>query len=434
MNRKILLLAIPNIVTNISIPLLGMVDLGLMGHLESGIYIGAIALGSMIFNFLFWGFGFLRMGTSGFTAQAFGRRDLRESMLVLIRSVVIALGGGILFIFLQEPIARLAFSLIGGSPEVEQLAREYFYIRIYASPATLTIFALTGWFIGMQNARNPMILSISINVLNILFSLALIHLFSMKSNGIALANVLSQSTGIVLGLLLLRGYLRKLKKFFSLSDAMNWKAIKPFVAVNRDIFIRTLCLIFVLSFFTTQSANTSDTVLAVNTLLFQFFYFFSYFIDGYAYAAEALTGRYIGARNPSQLKKAIRLLFIWGISITVVFTVIYGFGGEFFLRLLTDNASLITESQPYLFWIVLVPVITFSAFLWDGIYIGATASVPMRNSMVVITLLIFLPAYYLLREPMGNNGLWLAMMIWLAARGISLWLLSGKAIYGQKMI
>jgi len=314
MNRKILLLAIPNIVTNISIPLLGMVDLGLMGHLESGIYIGAIALGSMIFNFLFWGFGFLRMGTSGFTAQAFGRRDLRESMLVLIRSVVIALGGGILFIFLQEPIARLAFSLIGGSPEVEQLAREYFYIRIYASPATLTIFALTGWFIGMQNARNPMILSISINVLNILFSLALIHLFSMKSNGIALANVLSQSTGIVLGLLLLRGYLRKLKKFFSLSDAMNWKAIKPFVAVNRDIFIRTLCLIFVLSFFTTQSANTSDTVLAVNTLLFQFFYFFSYFIDGYAYAAEALTGRYIGARNPSQLKKAIRLLFIWVIK------------------------------------------------------------------------------------------------------------------------
>jgi len=431
MNRKILLLAVPNIVTNITIPLLGMVDLGLMGHLESVIYIGAIALGSMIFNFLFWGFGFLRMGTSGFTAQAFGSRNLQEATMVLVRAVVVALGGGVLMILLQYPITKLAFLLIGGSPEVEILAKQYFYIRIYAAPATLVMYALTGWFIGMQNARTPMILAISINVLNILFSLSFIHLLGMKSDGIALANVLSQCTGILLSLLFLRGYLKKLKKYYNFRDAMNWQAIKPFVLVNKDIFIRTLCLIFVLSFFTTESANTGDTILAVNTLLFQFFYFFSYFIDGYAYAAEALTGRYIGARDQSQLKRAIRLLFFWGLSLSGIFTLIYGFGGEFIMRLLTNNPTVILESQSYLFWVFLIPFVTFSAFLWDGIYVGATASVPMRNSMVIITLVVFLPAYYLLREPLGNNGLWLATMIWLAARGISLWLLSGRAIYGR---
>ena len=431
MNRKILLLAIPNIVTNISIPLLGMVDLGLMGHLESELYIGAIALGSMIFNFLFWGFGFLRMGTSGFTAQAFGSRDLKESMHVLIRSMVVAISGGVLMILLQIPIERLAFMLIGGSQEVEQLAREYFYIRIYASPATLVMYALIGWFIGMQNARTPMILMISINVLNIIFSLGFINLLNMKSDGIALANVLSQCAGIVLTIFFISGYYRKLKKYYNLRDAMKWKAIKPYIAVNKDIFIRTLCLIFVLSFFTTQSASESDSILAVNTLLFQFFFFFSYFIDGYAFAAEALIGRYIGARDPSQLKRAIRLLFYWGIGLTAGFTVIYGLGGEFLLSLLTNNPTLILESNPYFFWVILIPIITFSAFLWDGIYVGATATVPMRNSMLIITVLVFLPAYYLLREPLGNNGLWLATMIWLAARGISLWFLSKKAIYSK---
>lgn len=431
MNRKILLLAVPNIVTNITIPLLGMVDLGLMGHLESAIYIGAIALGSMIFNFLFWGFGFLRMGTSGFTAQAFGSRNLPEATRVLVRAVVVALAGGVLMILLQVPIAKLAFLVIGGSSEVELLAREYVSIRIYAAPATLVMYALTGWFIGMQNARTPMILAISVNVLNILFSLGFIHLFAMKSDGIALANVLSQCAGIVLSLFFLTGYLKKLGPYYNFREAMNWKAIKPFVSVNKDIFIRTLCLIFVLSFFTTESANTGDTILAVNTLLFQFFYFFSYFIDGYAYAAEALTGRYIGARDHFQLKKVIRLLFIWGISLSALFTLVYGFGGEFILRLLTNNPTVILESQPYFFWVFLIPLVTFSAFLWDGIYVGATASVPMRNSMVIITLVVFLPAYFLLREPLGNNGLWLATMIWLASRGIALWLLSKKAIYGR---
>lgn len=433
MNKKILLLSIPNIITNITIPLLGMVDLGLMGHLGSQIYIGAIALGTMIFNFIFWGFGFLRMGTSGFTAQAYGGRDLKEAAQVLVRSVVVGVAGGVLLILLQGPIAWLAFRLVNGSPEVEQLAAQYFRIRVWAAPATLVMYALTGWFIGMQNARTPMILAISVNVLNILFSLGFIHLAGMTSDGIALANVLSQCTAIVLSIFFLRSYYGKLKQHLNFREALRWEAMKRFISVNKDILIRTLCLIFVLSFFTTQSASSGDTVLAVNTLLFQFFFFFSYFIDGFAYAAEALTGRFIGAGDKPALRKAVRILFIWGSSLALVFTAIYGFGGKALLQLLTDQPAIIDASLPYLFWIALIPLVTFSAFLWDGIYVGATASAPMRNSMVVITVVIFLPAYYLLSGPLGNNGLWLAMMGFMAARGLFLWLLSGRSIFRQRV-
>jgi multidrug resistance protein, MATE family len=429
MNKKILALAIPNIVTNITIPLLGMVDLGLMGHLGSQVYIGAIALGTMIFNIIFWGFGFLRMGTSGFTAQAYGGRDLKEAAQVLVRSVFVAVTGGALLILLQWPNAKMAFWLVNGSPEVEQLARQYFRIRVWAAPATLMMYALTGWFIGMQNARTPMILAISVNVLNILFSLGFIRFLGMTSDGIALANVLSQCTAILISIFFLMPYYSKLKQHLNLREAMRWEAMRRFISVNKDIFIRTLCLIFTLSFFTTQSAGEGDTMLAVNTLLFMFFYFFSYFIDGFAYAAEALTGRYIGAKDTANLKRAVRILFIWGVALAGVFTVIYGACGKWLVSLLTDNPEVLNGALPYLFWIALIPFITFSAFIWDGIYVGATASVAMRDSMVVITLLVFLPAYYLLRTPLANNGLWLAIMLFMAARGVFLTLMSGKHIF-----
>ncbi len=434
MNRKILLLSVPNIVTNITIPLLGMVDLGLMGHLGSQVFIGAIALGTMIFNFIFWGFGFLRMGTSGFTAQAYGGRDLHEAARVLLRSVSVGIAGGVLLILLQGPIAWLAFRVVDASPEVERLAAQYFRIRVWAAPATLVMYALTGWFIGMQNARTPMILAISVNLLNILFSLGFIRWFGMASDGIALANVLSQCTAIILSLFFLRSYYTRLKPYLVLREALRWTAMKRFMSVNSDIFIRTLCLIFVLSFFTTQSAAEGDTLLAVNTLLFQFFYFFSYFIDGFAYAAEALTGRYVGSQDSGSLKKAVRILFIWGASLALLFTAVYGLGGKAILRLLTDQPDVIEASLPYMFWLALIPLTTFAAFLWDGIYVGATASKPMRNSMVVITLAIFLPAYYLLRTPLGNNGLWLAMMLFMAARGSFLWALSRRSIFAGRQI
>jgi len=429
LNRRILRLSIPNIVTNITIPLLAMVDLGLMGHMGSEKYVGAVALGGMIFSFIFWAFGFLRMGTSGFTAQAYGQRNLGEAGNILIRAVATALGGGLLLVFLQWPLRWAAFSLVDGSTEVEAMAVHYFNIRIYAAPATLFIYSIIGWFIGMQNARLPMILSISVNLLNVLLSILFIKTFGMGSNGVAWANVISQYGGLILGIYLLSFYWQKIGKHTSLAKALNPKAFLQFFNVNKDIFIRTLCLIFTLSFFTTQSANTSDTILAVNTLLFQFFYFFSYFVDGFAYAAEALAGRYIGSGDRMMLTKVIRRLFIWGSAIALFFTLLFLAGGSLIFSLLTNNPVTISAAKPYMFWVVLIPVITFSAFIWDGIYVGATASAAMRNSMVVITTLIFLPAYYLFEPVMGNNGLWLAMILFMGARGIFLSFMAKKAVF-----
>ncbi len=434
MNRKILALAIPNIVTNITIPLLGMVDIGLMGHMGSAVYLGAIAIGTMIFNIIFWGFSFLRMGTSGFTAQAYGSRNLNESVLILCRSLLVGLAGSIALILLQYPIAWIAFKLVNSTTEVESLARQYFYIRIYAAPATLCIYSLTGWFIGMQNAKSPMILAISVNILNIIFSLIFIKIAHMNSDGIALANVCSQCIGLLFGLFLIRPYFRKLKKYLIFKDIFNVGALRHFLNVNKDIFIRTLCLIFTFSFFTTQSANTSDTILAVNTLLFQFLFFFSYFADGFAYAAEALTGRYIGSGDLKMLKRVIHRLFTFGTLIAVVFTIIYLLAGRTILGLLTNNEQLIASTQPYVFWIVLLPLISFAAFIWDGIYIGATASKAMRNSMLIITFGIFLPVYFAVKQSMGNHGLWLAMLLFMGSRGIFLTFMAGRTIFGYKLL
>ncbi len=406
-----------------------MVDLGLMGHLGSEKYVGAVALGGMIFSFIFWAFGFLRMGTSGFTAQAFGQRNLAETGNILIRSVVTAFGAGLLLILMQWPLGWVAFQLVDGSALVESLAYQYFTIRIYAAPATLFIYTIIGWFIGMQNARLPMILAISVNLLNVLLSLMFIKVFGMGCNGVAWANVISQYGGLLLGIYLLSFYWQKIGKKVVVAEALNRKAFRLFIYANKDIFIRTLCLIFTLSFFTTQSANTSDTILAVNTLLFQFLYFFSYFVDGFEYAAEALAGKYIGSSDKAMLIKVIRRLFIWGVVIAVAFSFVYLIAGNFILNLLTNNPNIIIAAKPYMFWVVLVPIITFSAFIWDGIYVGATASKAMRNSMLVITTLIFLPAYYIFEPIIGNNGLWLAMMLFMGARGLILSLMAKKAVY-----
>lgn len=429
LNKSILRLAIPNILSNISIPLLATVDLGLMGHMGAQKYLGAVAIGGMIFSSIFWAFGFLRMGTSGFTAQAYGKRNFAETVHILLRAVAVAFGLGLLLILLHRPIAWLAFKIIDGSSDSEQLAYSYFMIRIYSAPAVLLIYVFIGWFIGMQNSRFPMFLSLFINVLNILLSISFIKVFEMGSDGVALASSISQYAGVLLALMMITPYKRFLLKFLDMKKAFAFDAFISFFHVNKDIFIRTLCLIFTLSFFTAQSAKTNDTILAVNTLLFQFFYFFSYFIDGFAFAAEALTGKYVGARNAKMLHKVIKQLFGWGTGIAAFFTLVYALFGNMLLSLLTNDNQIIEAAAPYLFWIILVPFTTFAAFIWDGIYVGATASKAMRNSMVIITIFIFLPLYYILKPLLGNNGLWLALLIFMSARGIFLFFWSTKYVY-----
>jgi multidrug resistance protein, MATE family len=432
MNRRILELAIPNIISNLTIPLLGMVDLALMGHLEDKVYIGAVAVGSMIFNFIYWGFSFLRMGTSGFTAQSYGNRDLTELVMILVRAITIALIIGISLLIFQNLLGELSFIIIEAGPEVELLAREYFHIRILAAPATISLYALTGWFLGMQNARIPMLITIIVNILNIGFSFLFIKVFNMRADGVALGTVIAQYSGLVIAIWFLIRFYSRLFRHWEKGAVFAGQALLKFFMVNKDIFIRTLCLIFTLSFFTAQSAKSGETTLAVNSLLMQFFMLFSFLADGYAHAAEALTGRYKGAGNYLKLTGSIKLLFFWAGSIALLFTVLYLFAGNYLILLLTSNDEVIKAAMPYLKWVIAIPLISFPAFIWDGVYIGATASVSMRNSMLISTVMVFLPAYYFLEKIMGNHGLWLAFIIFMATRGITLTLMARKSIMKKR--
>ncbi|MCK5168827.1 MAG: MATE family efflux transporter, partial [Bacteroidales bacterium] len=311
MNRRILNIAIPNIISNITVPLLGIVDLALVGHLESKVYIGAIALGSMIFNFIYWGFSFLRMGTAGFAAQSYGKKDFRESFYILYRALFVGFIGAIFLLIIQKPIDLLSFFIINGSDEVEFFARQYFYIRIWAAPATIALYSISGWYIGMQNAKIPMIIAITVNLLNIGFNFLFIKVFGMKSDGVALGTVLAQYLGLIVGLIFLSKSSKRLKQYLNFKEILQINALKKFFNVNKDIFIRTISLVFALSFFTAKSAKYGDTLLAVNTLLLQFFMIYAHVVDGFAFAGEALAGKYFGARDKTNLIKVSKLLFYW---------------------------------------------------------------------------------------------------------------------------
>ena len=428
MNKEILRLSIPNIISNVTIPILGMVDLALMGHLGSDVFIGAIALGGVIFNFIYWGFSFLRMSTSGFTAQAFGKKDSKESYYILIRAVLISLLISSLILLLQHPIEWLSFKAIGGSNEVESLAKEYFRVRIWAAPATLALYSITGWFLGMQNAKYPMIIAIVINLVNIFFSVLFVFQFNMDVKGVALGTALAQYIGLIIASMLFYrkyGYLVvALKK----RAILNMQSLKEYFVVNSDIFIRTFCIIGVFTFFTSKSASTSDSILAINSLLIQFLLFFSFFIDGFAFAGEALAGKYFGAKQANKLNELTKKLFLWGLLLVFLFTTTYALGTKYILRILTTNSDLIEQARPFFIWVIILPVISFASFVWDGIYIGVTASKAMRNSLLISSVFVFIPVYLLLVEKFENHALWLAMILFMASRGIVQTVLYKKSI------
>ncbi|MCD7936159.1 MAG: MATE family efflux transporter [Tannerellaceae bacterium] len=416
MNKEILRLAVPNIVTNITVPLLGMVNTAIVGHLDSELYIGAIALAAMIFNFIYWNFGFLRMGTSGFTAQAFGADNKQEMVNILLRALSIALLIGVLFIVFQYVILKIAFRFVEAGPEMQEYVKAYFFVYIWAAPAVLGMYVVTGWFIGMQDARTPMIISIFTNLVNIGLSLLFVYGFDMQIKGVALGSALAQYIAFLLAGLC--WYVRhgSLMKYFSFAYLSDRSGFKPFFRVNRDIFLRSLALVLVTTFFTYASAKTGEVYLAVNTLLMQLFILFSYMMDGFAYSAEALTGRFLGAGNRRLLKAFIRRIFLWGIGLALFFTILYIFFTDSVLSLLTDKPAIIAVAGEFRIWPLLFPLTGFAAFLWDGIYIGLTASRQMRNSMFVAVSLFFI-SYYLLFPIWGNNGLWFSFILYLFMRG-----------------
>ena len=446
MNSRILGLALPNIVTNITVPLLGMVDMAIVGHL-SGDHIGAIAIGTQLFNLIYWNFGFLRMGTSGFTAQAFGAERWDEAVKILIRACAIALGIAVLLIALQWPISLAVPHIFEGSNHVLNLALTYFFVRIWAAPATLGLYAIKGWFIGMQDSKTPMWIAIALNCVNILASLLFVLMLEWDMFGVALGTVVANYTGLLLGIVFLR---RKLKKMdirsiqrnqnnliTLIKEALHWQDMRRFFKVNSDIFLRTLCLSGVFTFITAASSHISDQILAVDALLLQFFTLFSYIMDGFAYAGESLVGRHIGARQKRHLKLAVRLLIIWGLALTVVFTGLYAAFGNQFLHIFTDKEDIIAAAGGYMGWVLAIPICGFAAFLFDGIFIGATATRTMRNAMFVATAAFFV-IYYGLKELYGtadihlwNNILWIAFLVFLILRGLLQALRLRKDVYSQ---
>ncbi|HJA15650.1 MAG TPA: MATE family efflux transporter [Candidatus Butyricimonas faecavium] len=422
MNRRILHLAIPSIVSNITVPLLGLVDVTIVGHLGATAYIGAIAVGGLLFNILYWNFGFLRMGTSGLTSQAYGRKDKDAEIRVLVQAVSVGLFSALVMLILQYPIERLAFRLLDTSTEVEQYAITYFRICIWGAPAVLAQYGFTGWFIGMQNSRYPMYIAIVMNVINIVCSACFVFLFGMKVEGVALGTVVAQYSGVMMALGLWFYNYKELRGRITFKGSLQLIVMRRFFAVNRDIFLRTLCLIGVTTFFTSTGARQGDVILAVNTLLMQLFTLFSYIMDGFAYAGEALSGRYVGACNLIQLKQAVKALFGWGVGLSLVFTLLYGIGGENFLGLLTNDKIVIETAGHYFYWVLAIPLAGFAAFLWDGILIGATATHFMLWAMLVASGSFFV-IYYCFSGATNNHMLWLAFLVYLALRGVmqTLW-------------
>lgn len=436
MNRSILRLAIPNILSNIAVPLLGLADTALMGRMESEAYLGAIALGGILFSFIYWGLGFIRMGTTGLTAQAFGRQDPEEGIAVLARALLVGGTAGLILLLVQLPLGEFGFRLLeaeasGDNIElVKQLSREYFYIRIWAAPANIGLMALLGWFLGMQNARFPMILIIAINIFNILFNFFFIYEMGMKSDGVALGTVLAQYLGLSLAIILFVARYRDQLKHLKRSTILQISKIKQFFSVNADIFIRTMLLVFSLAFVNAKSFALDDNTLAINAILMQYFLMMSYAVDGFAYAAESLAGRFIGEGSAPKLREAVRKLLLWGTGFGAIFALVYLAFGEAMLHVFTDQEELITAAAEYVPWLALIALLAPLAFVWDGIYIGATATKAMRNTMIVAVLLIFLPTYFLSIDSLYNHGIWLSMTVLMVARGGLLSLTAKKHIFG----
>ena len=430
-NKDILKLAIPSILANITVPIVGMVDIAVAGHLtgEVATMIGGIAIGTMLFDLLYWNFGFLRVGTGGLTAQAYGRKDDKECAKILTRALGISLAFALLLIAIQWIFVKAAFLVVDCTPEVRELASKYFYIRIWAAPATLSLMAFKGWFIGMQDSVSPMVTDFVVNGMNVLMSIVLALgipavggqswlLRPLGFTGIALGTVVAQYSGLLTAvILLLSKYLRRVFADFRLTELkglFTGEETRRFFVMNTDLFVRSLCFIAIYIGFTTISAGYGDLLLAVSSIMMKLLMIFSYFTDGFAYAGEALVGKYIGAKDKQMLRQSIRWTFIWSMAIAVIFMGIYHFAGVPMLRMMTSDAAVVEQSREYLPWLLLMPVIGCAAFTWDGIYIGATASKEIRNAMLwAVVAFVAVWGVGMLGVPAGNNVI--AMHILMAA-------------------
>ena len=439
MNKQILRLAIPSILANITIPLVGLVDTAIVGHISDAHAIGGIAIGTMLFDLLYWNFGFLRVGTSGMTAQAFGRGDKEQCARLLTQSVSIALIGAALIWLLQWLFVTAALAIVPCSDEVAHFARQYFFIRVWAAPATLSLMALKGWFIGMQDTVSPMITDMVVNVVNMVVSYVLAVYTPMGALGVAMGTVIAQFTGLTLALILLISKYRHVFRGLSLWQlAWDMQGMRSLIKLNANLFVRSLCFMIVYVGFTSLSSMYGDTDLAVCSILMKLFMLVSYFVDGFAYAGEALVGKYIGAvkSNPisdspsgrpvsnspsgaSEISSLVRLLFLWSLGVGAVFTVLFALSYMPMYRMMTSDTVVLARLTDFTGWLIAMPIVSTLAFMWDGVFTGATAGKQIRNAMIWAAV-GFVLGYVASYHHLGTHALFVGYFLHLAARVIYL--------------
>lgn len=430
LNRQILGLAIPSILANITVPFVGIVDLAIAGHLGDAAAIGGIAVGTMLFDMLYWNVGFLRVGTGGITAQAYGRRDWRCAAETFVQGIATSLLMAFLCLVIQWLYVWVSFLVLDCTPEVASVAKEYFFIRIWAVPATMSLFVFKGWFIGMQNTVYSMITDIWVNVVNMVASWLLAFHTPLGLKGVAVGTLVAQWTGLALASLLLLGRYRSIIARASIRHAIRWRHIRSFFRINLDLFIRSFSMLVVYNGFTIIATYYGDTQLAVSAVMMKLLLLYSYFVDGFAYAGEALTGRFIGEQDKAQLHRVIRLLFVWCFGIAALSTLAYAVIPQTLIGIITDDPAVHAGCAPFLFWLLLMPVFSCIAFVWDGIYIGATASRALRNGTVG-SALAFLATYFICAPRFGIQALYIAYFMHLIWRSAYQTLFARREVYAR---
>lgn len=430
LNRQILGLAVPSILANITVPFVGIVDLAIAGHLGDAAAIGGIAVGTMLFDMLYWNVGFLRVGTGGITAQAYGRRDWKCAAETFVQGIATSLLLAFLCLVIQWLYVWVSFLVLDCTPEVASVAKEYFFIRIWAVPATMSLFVFKGWFIGMQNTVYSMITDIWVNVVNMVASWLLAFHTPLGLKGVAVGTLIAQWTGLALASLLLLGSYRSIIARASIRHAIRWQHIRSFFRINLDLFIRSFSMLVVYNGFTIIATYYGDTQLAVSAVMMKLLLLYSYFVDGFAYAGEALTGRFIGEQDKAQLHRVIRLLFWWCLGIAAVSTLAYAVIPQTLIGIITDDPAVHAGCKPFLFWLLLMPVFSCIAFVWDGIYIGATASRALRNGTVG-SAVAFLAVYFLCARFFGIQSLYIAYFAHLIWRSAYQTLFARREVYAR---
>jgi len=416
--RKVYALALPIMLSNATVPLVGIVDTAVMGRMDSPAFMSAVAVGAVLFSSIFWVFGFLKMGTGGLVAQAVGREDRDNLQAIFARAVAIALGLATLILLLGAPLLAIGLWAMGGSDDLHSLTADYFHIRLLGAPATLLTYAVLGTLIGQQRMKHVFWLQLLLNLLNVALNLLFFQLTDWHVKGVALATILSEYIALALGLYFVRSLWRvPLQQW--ITALKNAEAFKHFFSISTDLFIRTVCLTFAFYWITALSSRFGDTTLALNAILVQMLHFASYALDGFAIAVETLAGNALGQRNRQALLRDVKAC-TWGAAgMAILFTVIYAGFGQWIVDAMTTIPDVRELAPIYLFWIVIGPLVGVWSFLFDGIYIGTTQTKEMRNGML-ISLVVFVVSAEILVPPLGNHGLWLSYHIFMVARAITL--------------